>query len=49
MIRMIHRDTGVEMWVPEKEVAKFIARGHKAAPAPMPTKRTSKRPVKKVK
>lgn len=45
MIKMIHSVTGVEMWVHENNVDKFLERGHKLAPTPKPP--AKKKPVKR--
>lgn len=48
MIKMIHSTTGVEMWVHESNVADFMKRGHKVAPAPVRERpATKKTPPKK--
>ena len=47
MIKMIHRDTGVEMWVHESNVKDFMARGHKVASALSPKPEKKPAPKKK--
>ena len=47
MIKMIHHTTGIEMWVPEDQMDKFLERGHVLAPVPVPEKKAPKKPVKK--
>lgn len=52
MIRMIHRTTGVEMWVDENSVKDFVRRGHIIAPVPVkkpmrPQKTSARKTTKK--
>lgn len=47
MIKMIHAVTGVEMWVHASNVADFIKRGHRVAPAPVRERPQKKMPAKK--
>ena len=44
MVKMIHRDTGTEMWVHETRVKDYLARGHRLAPAPEPPQPAPKKP-----
>ena len=44
MVKMIHRDTGTEMWVHETRVKAYLACGHKLAPDPEPPKPAPKKP-----
>lgn len=36
MVKLIHRDTGGDMWVHETRVNEYLAKGHKLAPPPSP-------------
>ena len=36
MVKLIHRDTGGDMWVHEMRVNEYLAKGHKLAPPPPP-------------
>lgn len=36
MVKLIHRDTGGDMWVHETRVNEYLAKGHKIAPPPPP-------------
>lgn len=42
MIKMIDRNTGVEMWVHESRVDEYKAQGHKLAPVAKPAKAPKK-------
>lgn len=46
MVKMVNAHTGTEMWVHEKRVDEYLARGHRLAPPPPPPqkpKRTRKK------
>lgn len=48
MIEMVHKDTGVTMWVHEDNVKAYLEMGHKLALSPVSDKPT-KKPVRKKK
>lgn len=43
MIKLINRNNGAEMWVSEKRVSEYLAKGHKLADAPAPVPTPKKR------
>lgn len=49
MTKLVHRTTGVDMWVADERVEEFIAKGHSLPKTPKPVKKPARKTAKRKK